>query len=76
MHPSIAEMKLGNTGETLIFVTKVIRKRLAKIRRNKSIGPDGFPGEIMKLGGETMTPYLSTLREISLNNATIPSEWK
>jgi hypothetical protein len=44
--------------------------------RNKSVGPDGFPGEILKLGGEDMTPYLARLQEISLNNATIPSDWK
>jgi len=34
---------------------------LAKIRRNNSVGPDGFPGEIVKLGGEAMTPYLARL---------------
>jgi len=72
MHLSFAEMQLGN----FIIFTKSIRKRLTKIRRKKSVGSDGFPAEIMKLGGETMTPYLSTFREISLNNATIPSEWK
>jgi hypothetical protein len=29
----------------------VIRKRLAAIGRNKSIEPDGIPGEVLKLGG-------------------------
>jgi hypothetical protein len=43
---------------------------------NKSVGPDGVPGEILKLGGVAMTPYLARLLEISLNNATIPSDWK
>jgi hypothetical protein len=56
--------------------TKVIRKRLAKIGRKKSLGPDGVLGEILKLGGETMTLYLTRLLEISLNNATIPRDWK
>jgi len=28
------------------------------------------------VGGEAMTPYLARLLEISLNNATIPSDWK
>jgi len=49
-------MKLAKSGETFIINTKVIRKRLAKIGRNKSEGPDGVPGEILKLGGEAMTP--------------------
>jgi len=64
-----------NSGETFIIKPKVIRKRLAKIRRNKSVWPDGVPGEILKLGGDAMTP-LARLLEISLNNATIPSDWK
>ena len=41
--------------------------------------PDWVPGEILKLGGEAMTPYLARLLEISLNSATIPRQtenWK
>jgi len=37
----------------------IIRKWLAVIRRNKSVGPDGIPGTILKMGGEAMIPYLS-----------------
>jgi len=33
------------------------REMLKKIGRNKSVGPDGVPGEILKLDGEAMTPY-------------------
>jgi len=73
---NIPKIQSANSGETLIINTKVIRKRLAKIGRNKSIGPDGAPGEILKLGGEAMTPYLARLQEISLYNATIPCDWK
>ena len=61
---------------TFITYTKVIKKRLAKIGKNKSVGPDGVSGEILKLGGVAMTHYLARLLVISLNNATIPSEWK
>jgi hypothetical protein len=43
---------------------------------SKSVGPDGVPGEILKLGGEAMAPYLARLLETSLNNAAIPSDWK
>ena len=64
-----------NLGETFIINPTVIRKRLAKIGRNKSVQPDGVPGEILKLGGDAMT-LLARLLEISLNNATIPSDWK
>jgi hypothetical protein len=52
-----------------------IRKRLAAIGRNKSIESDGVPGEILKLGGEAMIPYLARLLDITINNATIPGDW-
>ena len=32
---NIPEIKLANSGETVIFNTKIIRKRLAKIGKNK-----------------------------------------
>jgi len=73
---NIPEIKLVNSCETFIINTKVIRKRLAKIGRNKSVGPDGIPIEILKLCGEAMTPYIARLFEISLNNATIPGDRK
>ena len=47
------EIKLVNPVETFIIN---IRKSLAKIRKNKSVGPDEVPGEILKLGGVAMTP--------------------
>jgi hypothetical protein len=49
---------------------------LATIGKNKSIGPDGVSGEILKLGGEAMIPYLARLLVITINNANIPSDWK
>jgi hypothetical protein len=54
----------------------LIRKRLTKIWKNKSEGPDGVPGQILKLCGVAVAPYLARLLEISLNNASIPSNWK
>ena len=71
---NILKIQLANSDETFIINTKIVRKRLAKFGRNKSVGPDGVPGEILKLGGEAMTPFLARLLEISLNNATIPSD--
>ena len=49
---------------------------ISKKGSNISVGPDGVPGEILKLGGEALTPYLAGLLEISLNNATMPIDWK
>jgi hypothetical protein len=40
------------------------------------VGPDGIPGKILKLGGEAMIPYLARLLDITMNNNSIPSDWK
>jgi hypothetical protein len=56
--------------------TKIIRKGLAAIGKNKSVGPDGISGEILKLGGEAMIQYLTRLLDVTVNNAAIPSDWK
>jgi hypothetical protein len=46
------------------------------IRRNKSVGRDGIPGTILKMGGEAMIPYLAQLLDVTINNGTIPRDWK
>jgi len=43
---------------------------------NKSVGPDGIPDVILKMGGEAMIPYLARLLVIMINNGTIPRDWK
>jgi hypothetical protein len=42
------------------------------VRKNKSFGPDGIPGEILELGGEAMIPYLARLLDIMMNSSAIP----
>jgi len=53
-----------------------MRKRVAAIGEKNSIGPDGISGAILKLGGEAMIPYLARLLDITLNNGTLPADWK
>jgi len=43
---NIPKIQLANWGETFIINTKIIR-RLAKIGRNKSVGPAGVLAEIL-----------------------------
>lgn len=45
-----------------------IFKNIQNIKNHKSFGPDGIVGEALKLGGETIAPYL--------NNEKIPTDWK
>jgi len=40
------------------------------------MGPNGVPGEILKLVVEAMIPYLTRLLDITTNNAAISSDWK
>jgi len=49
---------------------------LLRLEKNKSVGPDGVSGEILKLGGEAMIPYLAQLLDITMNNGTLPGDWK
>jgi hypothetical protein len=54
--------------------SKSLGKGLSTLAKNKSVGPDYVSGEILKLGGETMIPHLARLLDITINNATIPSD--
>jgi hypothetical protein len=38
--------------------------------------PDSVYDEILKLGVEAMIPYIARLLDITINNATVPSDWK
>jgi len=65
---NIPELKTAHVYEPFNIKIKFIRKRSAMIRRNKSVGPDNIPGDILKMGGEAMIPYLAHLLDISINN--------
>jgi hypothetical protein len=76
--PSIPKTHIypPNSDEPFAVTTKRVRKWLAAIGKSKSIGPDGVYGESLKLAGEAMIPYLARLLDITINNASIPSDWK
>jgi len=44
--------------------------------RNISVGPDGIPGAILKMGGEAIIPFLGRLLDVRINNGTVPRHWK
>ena len=50
-------------------------RRIKAIGINKSVGPDRVSGENLKLG-EAMVPYLARLLDITMNNGTLPGDWK
>ena len=53
-----------------------MRKRLSAIGRKNSVVLDGIPGEILKLDGEAMIPYLARLLDIMMNNNAILGDWE
>jgi hypothetical protein len=65
-----------NTSDPFTIDVKAIRRRIRAIGRNKSVGPDRIPGEILKMGGEAMIPYLARLLEITMNNGALPEDWR
>lgn len=46
-----------------------------RLKNRKSVGPDGIPGEILKLG-EAMIMYVNRLLEIVMNNSGVPDNWR
>jgi hypothetical protein len=46
------------------------------IGKNKSVGPDCVSGEILKLSGEAMIPYVARLLDATINNSSLPCDWK
>ena len=65
-----------HSDKTFTNKINVIRRRLKTIGTKKSVGPDGIPSAILKLGGEAMIPYLAQLLDITVNNGLLPRDWK
>src|SRR5215469_12947928 len=65
-----------NIGDPFTTDIKKIRRRIKAIGKNKSVGPDRVSGEILKMGGEAMIPYLARLLDITINNGTLPCDWR
>ena len=69
------EIKFTVSGENFIIYNIVIRKN--NKNREKPINRARWiPCEILKSGGEAITPYLARLLEISLHNAAIRCDAK
>jgi len=73
---NILHIQVENTGDPFTTDIKTIRRKIKAIRKNKSVGTDRVSGEILKLGGETMIPYLARLLDITMNNGALPGDWK
>jgi len=73
---NVLHMQGENTGDPFTTDIKTILRRIKAIGKNKSVGPDRVSGEILKLGGEAMIPYLARQLDITINNGTLSCDWK
>jgi hypothetical protein len=64
----IPDINSTHSDKSFNIKISIIRKRLVMIGRNKSVGPDGIP--------VAMIPYLARLLDKTINNGTIPRDWK
>jgi len=70
------QIQSTQSGKPFTISINIIRKRLSANGRKKSVGQDGIAGEILKLDGEAIFPYLARLLDITMNNNAFPGEWK
>ena len=64
------------SGKPFNIRINIIRKLLSTIGKKKSVGRFGIPGEILKIVGEAMIPFLARLRDIIMNYNAIPGYCK
>ena len=73
---NIPHIQSENTSDPFKTDINTIMRRTAMIRKGKSVGPDHISGEILKMDGGAMIPYLAQLLDITTNNGTLPGDWK
>jgi hypothetical protein len=69
-------IQCANSGLLFTIDTKIVRKRAGAIGNNKPMGPDCISREILKLGWEAMIQCLTRLLDMTINNGTLPADWK
>jgi len=73
---NIPHIQGENIGELFAIDITIIGRWIGAIGKNTSVGPGRVSGKILKLGGEAMIPYLARLLDITMNNGTLPGDWK
>ena len=49
---------------------------LSHIKSNKAMGPDGIPGNILKMCAYELAPVYQLLFQASIDQGTVPDDWK
>jgi len=53
-----------------------VRKLLQQLQPHEEMGPDQIPTKLLKVGAQELTPGITLLFQASIDQHTIPQEWK
>ena len=62
--------------DSIDFTPNIVFSKVMNLQSGKSPGPDGWPIEIIKLVGESISLPLSIIFTKSYNSGTLPHDWK
>ena len=65
-----------NTMNKIKVSEKGVLKLMSKLNENKATGPDDIPGKLLKLCSKELSPVFTILFQASLDQGTIPEDWK
>ena len=74
--PSLDDKNFDCPLSSVIITPEKVYKKLKKLKKNKSAGPDGFHPRILWECAETIKVPLALIFNKSLNEAKLPSDWK
>ena len=62
--------------DDITLTEEIIKNKLIKLNPNKSPGPDGWHPRVLKEVAEALTPLLLILLRESLDEGSLPDDWK
>ena len=60
----------------IIVTPQMIEKKIKKLSKYKTPGPDGIPARILKILSDELIDHLATIFNDSLNSGSLPLDWK
>ena len=66
----------SNILTTITVTENEVLTVLRKLNIHKAMGPDGLPNHLLKLIADQITPSLTILFNLCLDNGTFPDQWK
>ena len=74
--PSLQDRSEGKSLESVTITTEIIEKKLGNLNISKAAGPDNIHGKILKELKSQMSKPLQKIFNKSLNEGSLPKDWK